>query len=170
MSILRAVPVSWAAVQEPNVQFQPTWEVQVTLTKEQAEELVAEAKRSHPKGIKIAKDDNGVLTYRFKRRVERADGKGNNQPPVVYGPQGKEGGPFLEKIGNGSICNIQYIFTPYDNKFGKGTTSDFKGIQVLEHVKYGIGDGDEFENESDQTSAKQEEATASNDYDEEDFA
>lgn len=168
MSILKNVVVNWASVQDPNIQFEPAWELQAMLTKEQADELVAEAKKVSTKGIKIKKDDNGQLSYRFRRRVERADGKGDNEKPVVYGPTGKAGGDFTEKVGNGSICNIQYLFLAYDNKFGKGVTCDLKGVQVLEHVKYGVSDGDEFNDESGDQPAKQLELS-DNSYNEEDF-
>lgn len=149
MTVLKNVIVSWANIQTPNTQFQPTWEIMAHLNKEQADELIAEAKKVSPKGIKIKKDDNGGLTYRFKRRVERADGNGDNDKPVVYGPKGKAGGEFTEMVGNGSLCNIQYLFLAYDNKFGKGVTCDLKGVQVINHVPFGVQDGDEFESEED---------------------
>ena len=156
MPVLKRVPVQWASVQKPNTQFEPAWEVQATLTKEQASELLAEAKKIHPKGIKIKKEDDGTLTFRFKRSVERKDGKGENSPPACVGPN--KDVPFTKQIGNGSICNIQYSLVPWNNKFGSGITTDFKGIQVLEHVPYGVQDGEEFDNESDEPASLDEEA------------
>lgn len=164
MSILRNVVVNWASIQEPNVQFEPAWEIQAVLSEEQAAELMAEAKKVHKKGIKIRKDDNGVLTYRFRRKVTRADGVGENAKPVVVDALKQ---PFTEKVGNGSICNIQYLFLAYSNKFGDGVTCDLKGVQVLEHIPYGISDGDEFESESGSSEAKQSKTT--NDEYDEDF-
>jgi hypothetical protein len=144
MPVLRNVKVAWASVQKPNVMFEPTWEIQVTLSPEQAKDLQAEAKALNPKGIKIKNEDNGTKTFRFKRRVERADGQGENKPPVVCGTGGKND-VFDKLIGNGSICNVQYALVKYDNpKFGKGITTDLKGVQVMIHVPFGVQDGDEF--------------------------
>lgn len=140
MPILYNVPVKWASVQKPNTQFEPAWEVQAILTKEQAAELQAAAKKVNPKGIKIKKEDDGTLYFRFKRSVARKDGNGNNEPPTVVDAH-KE--PFTKMIGNGSICNIKYSLIPWNNKFGSGVTTDFKGIQVVEWVEY--GDNEDFD-------------------------
>ena len=164
MSILRNCPVQWASVTKPNTMYEPTYEIQVTLTPEQAKELQAEAKALNPKGIKIKKEDDGTLTFRFKRKVARADGNGENNPPVVCGPGGKDD-KFDKLIGNGSICNIQYALIAYNNpKFGKGVTTDLKGVQVLVHVPYGQQDGGEFDAVSSDTPIKQ-----NDEYNEEDF-
>lgn len=141
MSILRKVKVSWASVQAPNVQFEPCWEIQVHLDGEQAAALQAEAKALHPKGIKIKKDDNGELTFRFRRKVMKADGLSENSKPAVVDAKNK---PMTDLIGNGSTCNVQYSFVAYENKFGKGVTNDLKGVQVLDLVAYGVQDGGEF--------------------------
>jgi hypothetical protein len=162
MAILRNVPVQWASVTKPNIQFEPAWEIQVTLTTEQAKELVAEAKAINPKGIKIKNEDDGTKTYRFKRKVKKADGVTENKAPVVCGPGGKDD-VFDKLIGNGSICNIQYGFAAYDNKFGKGVVSDLKGVQVIVHVPFGVQDGDEF-GATDSTPPKKDES-----YDDGDF-
>jgi len=165
MSILRNVTVSWANVQAPNVQFEPCWEILAHLSQEQANELMAEAKKVSPKGIKIKKDDNGNLSYRFRRRVERADGNGENAKPAVLDALKQ---PISDLIGNGSVCNIQYLFSGYDNKFGKGVTCDLKGVQVLELVAYGVQDGDEFDSEESSSSTPAKEVD--NSYDDGDFS
>jgi hypothetical protein len=142
MPVLKNVKVSWASVQKPNIQFEPCWEIQVHLDKDQASKLQAEAKALNPKGIKL-KEEGNEFTFRFRRKVEKADGT-ENKPPVVCGPGGIED-KFTRLIGNGSICNVQYLLIAYDNKkFGKGVTTDLKGVQVLEHVAYGEADGEAF--------------------------
>lgn len=165
MAVLREVPVKWAKVHQPNLTFEPnSWEIVVVLTKEQADSLSKEALAVSPKGIKI-KEVDGNLEFRFRRKVERSDGKGGvveNTPPVVVGPKGR-GDVFTKNIGNGSICNVQYIFTGYDNKFGKGVTADLKGVQVLTHVPYGVEDGEEFGEEA--TEARENE-----EFNDEDFS
>jgi hypothetical protein len=162
MAILRNVPVQWASVIKPNTMFQPCWEIQVTLTPEQAKELVAESKAVQSKGVKVKNEDDGTKTFRFKRKVMKADGLSENNPPVVCGPGGKDD-KFDKLIGNGSICNIQYGFAAYDNKFGKGVVADLKGVQVIHHVPFGVSDGDEF-GATDSTPPKKDES-----YDDGDF-
>jgi hypothetical protein len=160
MPVLKNVKVSWASVQKPNIQFEPCWEIKVHLNKEQASKLQAEAKALNPKGIKI-KQEGDEFTFRFKRKVEKADGT-ENKAPVVCGPGGIDD-KFTRLIGNGSICNVQYLLIAYDNKkFGKGITTDLKGVQVLEHVPYGEADGEAFGSANDKP-------IESNSYDDGDF-
>jgi len=156
MSILKDVTVSWANVQAPNTQFEACWEILAHISKEQADELMAEAKKVSPKGIKIKKDDTGNFSYRFRRKVERADGNGENSKPVVVDINKQ---PFDGLIGNGSVCNIQYLFIGYDNKFGKGVTCDLKAVQVVELVAYGVQDGDEFDAIGSNSINKQEDSS-----------
>lgn len=138
MPVLKNVPVQWASIIKPNTQFEDCWEVQVELTKEQADQLQDEAKKIHKKGIKLKQEDNKFF-YRFRRLVKRKDGKGENLPPVVIGPDGEK---FEKLVGNGSVCNVQYSLSPYDNKFGTGVTNDLKGVRVIKHVPFGEQDGE----------------------------
>ena len=162
MSVLSKVAVSWASVQEPNTQFEPAWEILCHLSKEQADALIKEAKAVHPKGIKIKKEEDGSLSIRFKRSVERKDGKGENKKPVVVDKKAK---PFEDLIGNGSICNIEYSLVPWNNKFGSGITTDLKAVQVLELVPYGAKDGASFAPVEDDADLDAEEKTAFDDAD-----
>ena len=164
MARLDNVKVNWAQVLAPDTKFEPMWHVTVLLSEEQRDQLVSESKAIDPKGkgIKIKKDDNDNLTYRFRRKVAKADGSGDNSQPKVCGPGGKD--DIWDKlIGNGSVCNIQYRFIPYNNKFGSGVTCDLQGIQVIHHVPYGEQDGDAFD------SVESNEKGTSNDFDDSDF-
>jgi hypothetical protein len=148
MPVLKRVEVRWASVHTPNTKFEPAYEIECLLSKEQALALKKESKELDPKGkgIKIKQDeDSGQLYIRFKRKVERPDGT-SNPKPVCVSKDGKT--PFEKLVGNGSICNVQYSFVAYKNpKFGEGVTNDFKGLQVLEHVAYGEVDGECFGDE-----------------------
>lgn len=147
MPVLKRVEVRWVSAQKPNTKFESTYEIECILSKEQAKTLQEESKDFDPKGkgIKIKKDDNDNLYIRFKRKAERPDGTPNPKP-ICVGKDGKT--PFEKLVGNGSVCNVQYSFVTYKNvKFGEGVTSDFKGVQVLEHVAYGEVDGDGFVDE-----------------------
>lgn len=167
MALLKEVKVNWANVLSPNTQFEPAWEIQATFnSEEQAKEFLDLSKSVDPKGkgLKLKENENGEKTFRFRRKVERADGKGENKAPLVCGPGGKD--DLWDKlIGNGSVCNIQFAVLPYKNKFGSGVTCDLKGVQVIEHVPYGAQDGDEFESKD----SPQAPTTSSNEFDDDDF-
>lgn len=172
MAVLRKVPVMWCKVLTPNTTFDNhAWEIQAVLTEEQADALQAEAKGINKKGIKIKKDDAGLLTFRFKRAVKRADGS-ENEAPVVVGPGGKDDHwPKGVNIGNGSICNIQYAMREFTFGNTKGVKVDLKGLQVLHHVAYGVADGDEFESEDNGEGVSTSKASADNEeFDDEDFS
>jgi hypothetical protein len=164
MAVLKKVPVQWASVITPSTQFDHQWEIQVELTKDQADALKEEAKAVHKKGIKI-KEEGGKFYFRFRRKVKRADGT-DNSAPVVIGPDGK---PFTQLIGNGSICNVQYGFVAYKHaKFGEGVTNDLKGVRVIEHVPYGERDGDGLMDDDDDTPTVKKSHHSSNEYDDDD--
>jgi len=160
--------VMWAQVQQPDTKFEHMWHVTVLLeTKEQQDQIINDSKATDPKGkgVKLKEDDNGVKIYRFKRKVHKADGSGENPKPLVCGLGGKED-IFDKLIGNGSVCNIQYRFVPYNNKFGSGVTCDLQAIQVLEHIPFGEQDGDAFESVAPAASTSTE---IVDEYNEEDF-
>lgn len=164
MPILKNVPVQWASVINPSTQFEHQWEIQVELTKDQADQLKEEGKALHKKGIKI-KEENGKLFFRFRRKVKKPDGT-DNPAPVVIGPDGQ---PFDKLIGNGSICNVQYSLVAYKHaKFGEGVTNDLKGIRVIEHVPYGERDGDGLMDDDDSSGPKKSSHHSSNEYDDDD--
>ena len=54
-------------------------------------------------------------------------------------------------IGNGSVGNVIVNVTPYDNKFGKGTSMRLGSMQVVDHIEFdlngGGSDDDEFDYE-----------------------
>ena len=158
----------WAQVQQPDTRFEPMWHITAVLTKEQQDQLQKEAKAQDPKGkgLKFKEDEQGNVTYRFRRKVARADGEGENNPPLVCGPKGKDD-VFNKLIGNGSTVNIQYIFLPYKNKFGTGLTHDLKGVQVINHIPFGAQDGDEFGAEATEETGGPE--NTNNEFDDEDF-
>lgn len=170
MAQLNNVPVQWCSIQAADTQFEPQWCVEAILTEGQAATLVAESKKFNSKGIKI-KNKDGVLSYRFTRRVLRGDGDGENTAPKCVDAANT---PLNKLVGNGSICNIQYSFFGWDNKFGNGVKSDFKGLQVLDLVSYGEADGDSFSDTtsgfSDTSTTTNVSETTSEEYNDEDFS
>jgi len=136
----------WASVQAPNTQFTPCWCIDVIVTEKQATAIMKESVGTNRKaptaGIKIKKNKDGQYIFKIKRDVAKADGSGENEPPVVRDNRNRD---FEGLVGNGSIVNAQYGFFPWNNKFGNGVGADFKGVQVLDLVAYGEADGDGFE-------------------------
>ena len=147
MAVFRNVEVLWTNVLVPNTTFAPEWQVTVLLDEDQAAALQEEAKALSPKGIKFKKNEDGMVEFKLKRRVAKSDGSGDNPAPVCIDLKKEK---FTQNIGNGSICNVQYSLFYYDNKFGKGVGADFKGIQVVTHVPFGVQDGEEFGVEADE--------------------
>lgn len=173
MSVLKNVPVRWVQIQSPDTRYDHQWSLDALLTKEQAKKLSAEAKAVHSKGVKIKKDDDGQLFFKFSRKVNKSDGSGENSQPVCIDGHKT---PLTCLIGNGSVCNIQYNVFSWANKFGEGAGIDFMGMQVLDLVSFGGSDGDEFDDEGgsgdgDEFSTPTETpSTNSDSYDDEDFS
>ena len=180
MAVLKNVEVRWVQIQSPDTRYEHQWSLDAFLSKEQAEKLEAEAKAANPKGIKIKKDDNGQLFYKFSRKVAKSDGSGENTQPVCKGATiDPATGKLVDLtclIGNGSKCNIQYNMYSWDNKFGTGAGVDFMGMQVLDLVAFGGSDGDEFSEEEVTDSFEVEDNTTGDataekeEYDDEDFS
>ncbi len=133
--LLKNVRCKWASIIEPNTKYDPVWEIVAVLDEEQAAELAN-------KGYKIKTEDDGTLSYRFKRKTlgnKKGGGTFEKEAPKCVDAARN---PFTELIGNGSLVNIQYEHkqgNAYGIDFCKGELS---GVQVLEHVKFG---DDEFE-------------------------
>lgn len=140
MAVLKEVRCQWASVIEPNTKFEHRWEIDATLSDEQAAQFVNE-------GLKI-KDTEGVKTYRFKRKCEikKMDGTvAKLEPPKVVDAAKA---PFDRLIGNGSLVNIQYTIRKGEMMGTPYCKADLNAVQVLELVEYGGGGGvDEFADE-----------------------
>ena len=142
MAKLNRVRVQWASVQadNPNTTYDPRWEVEAILSSEQAAVFV-------DAGVKV-KEDDGVLSLRFKRKVsgdKKGGGTYTNKPPQVVDAAKA---PFTDLIGNGSLCNIAYSLRDWDGFGAQGVAADLNAVQVLELVPYGGDQGaDEFDDE-----------------------
>ena len=47
-------------------------------------------------------------------------------------------------IGNGSVCNVQFMERPWEYAGKSGITATLVGVQVMDLVEYSGGLGDEF--------------------------
>ncbi len=176
--ILTNCKVNWCCILKPNEKFTPRWEVEVELSKENLKKISLEYKKEQEqaeitsiKKLKIKKTDKGIDCIRIGRKTVNAKGE-ENKRPVLKGTQKIEG--ELEDlncfVGNGSVCNVQYDFYVWDNEFGKGVQIDFKGIQVLDLVEYGVQDGDEFDEIENSSNEINEESKSEEDFDDDDFS
>lgn len=121
------VVMNWARLDTPVNPFgTEQYEVQIVVSKEQAEVLTA----NHFK----VKEKDGVLSVSLKRKAKRADGSDNGKVRVVN----KDLSPMenTKILGNGSVGNIVVFQMPYDGKFGKGITNSLTAIQVTKLEKY----------------------------------
>ena len=132
MAVINA-KVKWASIQAPNDKFTPQWCIDVVLDEAKAKEL-------HAQGFNVKKDKDGDIVLKMKKNVARKDGT-RNAPPKVVGPDKQ---PFLELVGNGSVCNVQYNPFEWEYAGKKGVTAQLVAVQVVEHVPFN-GGGDEFD-------------------------
>lgn len=128
--------VKWASVQSPNETYEPAWQVDVVL------EDMEEAKALREQGLNVKKDKDGDVILKLKQSVYRKDGVTRNKAPRVVDAD-KE--VFLDLIGNGSLCNVQYNVRPWEYKGKTGVAGDLRAVQVLELVPYDNADKDEFD-------------------------
>lgn len=160
MAVLKEVRCQWASVIEPNTKFEHRWEIEAFLSDAQAAALV-------DAGLKI-KDDDGVKTLRFKRKVSGTKKDGGTyklDPPKVVDAHKV---PFDKLIGNGSLVNIQYSIRSGEMMGNAYTKADLVAVQVLELVEYGGGgSSDEFDDEGDTKVIKEDNPVT--DLDEEDI-
>jgi len=123
--------VKWCSVQQPNDKFPPP--VYVT------DVVIDDTTAAMLKGLNITvKDNDGEFSVKAKRKQFRKDGSLNTKPNCVDAKKQ----PFEKLVGNGSLCNVQVNVYDWEFAGKKGTSLDFVGLQVLEHVSF---EGDEFE-------------------------
>jgi len=157
----------WADVFEPNYyeEDKPKWQVKLVVDEPTAEKLTKEGllvnvknpdrepQKIHGKVIPDVwkpgrqLEEGDYLVINFKRNVDKKKGKkvvGKNPPPKVVDAKRNS---FHLEIGNGSEINVQYGLFNFDNKFGKGVSSDLMAIQVVKYVPPPNDAGGEFEDE-----------------------
>lgn len=109
----------WAKVYKPDDKYQK-YSIDVLLDMKQYEEF-QKFKFKTP-----GKLDNGKFWVTMRRKVE------DGAPTVLD----KDGNPFTETIGNGSVVTVKIDTYNYDNKFGKGTGFKIDSVRVDEHKQY----------------------------------
>ncbi len=138
MSILNNIEVNWCKIKQPDVYLgKSSWQVNATVSKEQAAALVAA-------GAKPKKGEK--LIFQFKRACLWPSGDPQDEPRIV--DMNKT--PMDVLIGNGSKANLQYKLVEISNSFGNFVLQDLCAIQVISLVEFGVEDASEFEAEDDE--------------------
>lgn len=128
---------SWCFVNHIDSKYDE-WKVTLTLTKKEADKLKAV-------GLKVNKvvtdDDEILLQYQFKRNGVNKKTKAPNKKPSCVDAALQ---PYDGMVGNGSEVIVKHRPFAWDNKFGKGISSDFQALQVLNLVEFeGASDDDD---------------------------
>lgn len=149
--ILKETKVKWARLgNNPNTKYasdETEWSVDCALTPEQSKDWVAKGfaqkERFDP--------EDGTAFCKVKRNTHF-----NKKNPVTGQMEKNEiSAPFVKDkygdtmdatiIGNGSICNVQYMERAWEYAGKTGVTATLVGVQVVELVEYtGSTGSDEF--------------------------
>ena len=149
--ILNNVKVKWARVgRNPATKYasdETEWTVDCVVTSEQSKEWVkkgfAQKERFDPETnepfVKIKRNTH----FNKKNPVTGSMEKMEISAPFVKDKYGDNLGET--NIGNGSVCNVQYMERPWEYAGKTGITATLVGVQVMELEEYeGGGSGDEF--------------------------
>jgi hypothetical protein len=149
--ILNNVKVKWARVGDNPAQKYASedteWTVDCHVTPEQSKEWVAKGfaqkERFDPEDgtpfVKIKRNTH----FNKKNPVTGIMEKMAISAPFVKDKYGDNLGDMA--IGNGSLCNVQYMERPWEYAGKSGVTATLVGVQVMELVEYeGGAGGDEF--------------------------
>ena len=124
--------IKWPKLVEPDTTFEAQWNCQLEIDKEEATKLKAVGL-----SVKTDEDDDGniVRSSRFSRKLKRKGKAGGvNPPPQVVDSQGNPMDGLI--IGNGSEVIVHHKPFKWDNKFGSGTSTDLRAVQVVNLVEY----------------------------------
>lgn len=123
----------WASVTTPNTTFEPVYSVNLVVSDD-----VADSFRS--RGFTVKDMDEGPALI-IKRKTRKKSGEANPAPRLVD----RNKNPMDTNVGNGSKVRVHYNEweSTWNGTVYKGL--DFKAMQVLELVEYGVADGDEFD-------------------------
>jgi hypothetical protein len=121
--------VYWASVVEPNTNYEPVWQADISVEDEETRQKL----ESVGLNIKNKNDEKGDF-YSARRKVTKKDGSMRNPPTVIDAKRNPWDGRL---IGNGSYAKIK--IQPYEYSYaGKaGVTADFMAMQVIDYIPYG---------------------------------
>jgi len=149
--ILNNVRIKWARLGDnPGTKFaseETEWSVDCQLTEEQSKDWVA---KGYAMKERFDKEDETPFckikrnTHFMKKNPITGDmDKMEISQPFVKDKYGDDMDHSI--IGNGSVCNVQYMERPWEYSGRKGITATLVGVQVMELVEYhGNSTNDEF--------------------------
>jgi hypothetical protein len=148
--ILNNVKVKWAKVGDnPGTKYasdETEWSIDCQLTAKQSKDWVAKGyaqkERFDPEDGKPFCKIKRNTHFSKKNPVTGAVEKLEISPPFVKNKYGEAMGNIM--IGNGSVCNVQFMERPWDYAGKSGITATLVGVQVMELVEYSGGTSDEF--------------------------
>ena len=139
--VIKNAKVKWAKVQEPALTFDEDGK-EYSLDLELSDNQIASLRKSgmSPK-TKEKVDADGTKYITFRKPTHSRQGK--ELVPLKIVDRNKK--PFTELLGNGTVVNIVLCLLAYDGKFGKGVVIRPEAIQVVDHVEFSGGGGDDLD-------------------------
>lgn len=130
--------VAWSSVTRLDTKFNQ-WRILLNITKEEGKKLEAVGLKPKKRVIETEDgEDRVVLQIAFSRYLHRkGTGGGTNKPPQVVDSQTNA---FTGGIGAGTDCIVKHKPYTWNNKFGKGTSSDLQGVQIIKLVPFDLPD------------------------------
>jgi hypothetical protein len=136
--VLKNVSVRYAKVHRPGKAYEETapaeWSINLYVDDEGRDALMA-------RGVNPKEDKDGAEYYIAKRSTKSRAGA-DIQPPIVVDAKKA---PFVEDIGNGSVCNVAVTLFPWTKGKTKGVKLYLQAVQVMTHIAYNKGGVDAFD-------------------------
>ena len=146
MALLKDVKVQWARLSVPEKKYmseETQWSIQALVDDKVSRKFVKDKLITKERWVEIDGEDQAVLSFRRDTHFRKT---GDDRTPVrVVDMFGQD--VDASKIGNGSICNIQYSIRDWEYQGRKGRSTELLAVQVVELVEYagGARAGDEFD-------------------------
>jgi hypothetical protein len=139
--VIKNTRVKWAKVQEPALTFDEDG-MEYSLDLELSDKQIASLRKSGMSDkTKAKEDEDGTKYVTFRKPTHSRAGK--ELVPLKIVDRNKK--PFTELLGNGTVVNIVLALLAYDGKFGKGVVIRPEAIQVIDHVEYAGGSGNDLD-------------------------
>ena len=132
---LRNVELSWANLAKPDAKYGKlgaTISLDADGVKALEEAGVGEKVKTGDNGDKFIKVSEAAAWPSGDAKTVKVVNKGLEEVAVET----------VNKIGNGTVANVNLTVKPYNNSFGKGMSVFFAGVQIVELKEYDGGSSD----------------------------
>ena len=117
----------WASLTRPNEKFEPMWRIDLAVDSKDAEDFKGQ-------GISLAEttvDEKTISDIvRFKRKVTKANGDKNTQPPLVDADKK----PLEKIVGHGSRVKVMYKASEGHLSSRKSGGLDYQGDECIGRI------------------------------------